>query len=257
MKVAKIKVEVEKKAESEDFWWALNSLLGSLRMNGQIMTKEYPIARTKQGVEVFVNIPEADSLARRNGNSYVNERIKELRRIKATVAVEILGDEPESASVCKCRETRAYILFTNYISLESPVRCFKCFGPIPLYKIPKTSDGEYCDILSWQSDYRACDSLQMNCQTGVRFATNQLSKVGSQLTTRGISICRSIEKETGKLAYYYLYKYSGKSAGTERARKCPNCGGEWLLDEPLHGLFDFACDKCKLLSNIAWDVRDV
>ena len=27
------------------------------------------------------------------------------------------------------------------------------------------------------------------------------------------------------------------------------------LNKPLHGKFDFRCDKCHLLSNIAWSVR--
>jgi len=125
--------------------------------------------------------------------------------------IRLIGDEPESARVCSCNETEAYVLFTTYISLESPLRCLACFGVIPLYRIPKTADGEYHDIVSWKSDYQSCDSLQMNCKVGERWATNQLSKVDSQLTVLGLSICRTIERISGKRVYYYLYKYNGKS----------------------------------------------
>ncbi len=57
------------------------------------------------------------------------------------------------------------------------------------------------------------------------------------------------------MVYYYLYKYNGKSRTIEESRKCPNCKGGWFLNEPLHGIFDFKCDKCHLVSNVAWDVR--
>ncbi|MFA0698754.1 DUF2310 family Zn-ribbon-containing protein, partial [Vibrio sp. 10N.222.49.C9] len=53
--------------------------------------------------------------------------------------------------------------------------------------------------------------------------------------------------------YYYLYQVGGESLKQEQQRKCPKCGGEWLLDEPLHDMFHFKCDSCRLLSNISWD----
>jgi predicted nucleic acid-binding Zn ribbon protein len=29
----------------------------------------------------------------------------------------------------------------------------------------------------------------------------------------------------------------------------------WLRKEPLHRIFDFQCRRCRLLSNVAFDVR--
>jgi len=46
-----------------------------------------------------------------------------------------------------------------------------------------------------------------------------------------------------------------RSLSAEMRRKCPGCRGPWLLKKPLHGKFDFRCDKCHLLSNIAWNIR--
>ena len=43
------------------------------------------------------------------------------------------------------------------------------------------------------------------------------------------------------------------AAKAEKERKCPQCGGEWLLDAPIHDIFYFKCDDCRLVSNISWD----
>ena len=154
-------------------------------------------------------------------------------------------------------EWKSYILYTTYVSLESPIRCGDCFGGIPLYRLPATRDDEYGDIITWESDYKACDTLQMNCSTGERFGLSQLSKHDSSLAIRGREICNRITVTTGIPTYYYLLKSSGKGLKAEQARKCPSCKGEWLLQEPLHGLFNFQCDGCRLLSNIAWSVRSI
>jgi predicted nucleic acid-binding Zn ribbon protein len=55
--------------------------------------------------------------------------------------------------------------------------------------------------------------------------------------------------------YYYLSKHFGRSDRAERRRKCPSCGKAWLRKEPLHRIFDFQCQRCRLLSNVAFDVR--
>ena len=169
--------------------------------------------------------------------------------------ISVLGEEPESMPLCGCKVVSNFILFTTYLSLESSLKCATCFGVIPLYKIPKTSYDEHYKIICWQSDYQSCDSLQMNCVVGERFAINQLSKYDSQLTKQGLAVCQSIEEVTNKKVYYYLYKGSTKSYKSELLRKCPSCQGDWRLNEPWHSIFDFKCDHCNLLSNIAWDVR--
>ncbi|WP_423825319.1 DUF2310 family Zn-ribbon-containing protein, partial [Salmonella enterica] len=53
--------------------------------------------------------------------------------------------------------------------------------------------------------------------------------------------------------YYYHYRVGGSSLAQEKARPCPKCGGEWLLDEPLHDIFHFRCEPCRIVSNISWD----
>jgi predicted nucleic acid-binding Zn ribbon protein len=235
---------------------ALQVLLGALRMNGQVLGREWPIAQTEEGLRTPVMIPERGALGRRHQNGWVREALEKLSSAAgAKPQVMVLGDDPTGAEADRCKKPSCYVLFTTYLDLNSPLCCGDCFRPVPLYRIPHTAEGEYYDVLCWQFDYKACDQLQMNCATGERFGTRELSRPDSSLSRQGRSICRKISELTGKPAYYYLYRYGGRGGQAEARRLCPGCGGEWLLKEPWHRLFDFRCDRCRLVSNIAWDVR--
>lgn len=76
----------------------------------------------------------------------------------------------------------------------------------------------------------------------------------SQLSTIGRALAAKIETLTGVPTYYYLFRYNGRSLAAEKATKCIVCGGDWVL-EKRWGDFDFRCDGCRLVSNIAFDVR--
>ncbi|WP_371368214.1 hypothetical protein SRRS_18770 [Sporomusa rhizae] len=233
----------------------IDLLLGALRMNGQILGREYPVVSVGEGYQTFLFVPEENSLVKCIANTYVLKWLDKMDELGVEYSWRVLGSELYSNHICKCVKPKSYILYTTYVSLESPIQCGDCFGSIPLYRLPVTKDGEYVDVLTWESDYKACDTLQMNCSTGERFGLAQLSKYDSSLTERGRDICNRITIATGIPTYYYLPKSSGKGLKAEQARKCPSCNGEWLLREPLHGLFDFRCKKCRLLSNVAWSVR--
>jgi len=235
---------------------AIFLLLGALRMNGQILGKEFPLAKTSDGYLTQVMLPAADALDRSHWNTYVAQRMEDLHKADlAAPSVTYVGPEPTACEPCRCEIRTALVLFTTYVCLESPLRCLQCFLPIPLYEMPPTRSEEYSDIISWQSNYQACDTLQMNCSVGERFGTRQLSTFDSALTKEGREICARIDANRGQPAYYYLCRGSGRSVEAETARRCPSCGARWLRAEALHGKFDFQCDKCHLLSNVAWSVR--
>ncbi len=88
-----------------------------------------------------------------------------------------------------------------------------------------------------------------------RFGLRELSNAGSSLSRRGRAACARIAKVTGTPTYYYLMRSGGRSLAREHERRCPGCNGRWRLEEPWHRLFDFRCDRCRLVSNIAWEVR--
>lgn len=233
---------------------AINGILGTWRMNGQICGKEWPTGVDEQEYTATVLLPEISSLDMAHNNSYGNKELQRLAQSGLDAPGVSLIRELEGEPACECPQNERYVLYTRYHSLESPLRCGDCFHPIPLYRIPSTQDDEYYDIICWQSDYQCCDTLQMNCRTLERASMRQISRWDSPLSQKGIAICQRIETLTGKPTYYYLYRYGARSYKKEVERRCPSCGGEWRLEEPYH-LCDFKCDRCRILSNIAWDVR--
>ncbi|MCL1910946.1 MAG: Zn-ribbon-containing protein [Leptospirales bacterium] len=226
--------------------------LGSLRKNGQILGKEHPLIHKNNSLISYVFVPEKKSLNKKYSNKYVLKNYNEIIESKTEISCEIIGKEIVSAKICRCSLIDNYILYTDYLTLEPPLRCGNCFGVIPLYKIPKTYDDEYYDILSWETQYQSCDTLQMNCCVGEKFGTKQMSDYNSDLTKCGIDICSKIKTLTGKNVYYYLYRYVyNPIMKKEINRKCPSCGGDWILENTLFEKFNFKCDECSLLSNIS------
>jgi len=255
MHVAEVSFPFAKPVEPDVVSDLVNRLLNAWRMNGQVCTREWPITISEDIPYATVLIPEPASLRDDLSNTYVKKALSELvDKGNCLPVVKIKGEDIDSDEVCSCNTKNPYILYTTYISLESPLRCLTCFRPIPLYKIPPTDGDEYYNLVCWQSDYSACDSLQMNCATLERAATREMSRHDSSLSSRGLEVSRIITASTKIPTYYYLYRNGGRSKKMELQRKCPSCGGHWLLDERLH-FFDFRCDKCLLLSNVAWDVR--
>jgi len=256
MLVAQIQFKIDTQENSEAQQDEIQWLCGTYRMDGHTLGRESPVAQQADQFIVFTLIPAEDAFDTATFNKYIQERLQKLSLVGLSQPIfNILGKDPSESSACACSKPYSFILFTTYLTLQSPLRCASCFSPVPLYRIPRFPSEDFHDIISWQSDYQSCDSLQMNCSTGERFATRQLSSYDSSLTQRGLQICMEIEKLTGKPVYYYLYRGTGKSHKGELERKCRHCGGEWLLKEPWHKLFDFRCDKCRLLSNVEWSFK--
>lgn len=254
MYVAQLRIIGAGTADPNDISHKVNALLGALRMNRQICGREWPITVHGHDVVTTVFIPERDALNRAHANRYVQEVISSLSDISTQEFVAtILGEDIEGASACTCADSRSFILYTTYLSLEPPLRCGDCFNPVPLYTVPPTYNGEYYDIIGWQSDYQACDTLQMHCRTLERATIREMSRLDSNLSAHGIEICTKIRGATGTPVYYYLYRYRARSRKQENERRCPSCGAGWRLEEPWH-MFDFKCDRCQLVSTIAWDV---
>ncbi len=255
MYLSELRFIIKPERNKENILDAIEILFGALRMNGQIIGKEFPGGYLENTYYAYLMLPDEDSLDLKYSNAYVINALDKLTENEVSIDISIRGIEPYSAPVCKCHSPASYILYTNYTLMESPIRCSDCFGTIPLYKLPIAINSEYGDILSWESDYKACDTLQMNCSTGERFAISQMSKYDSSLTKRGLDICKRVNKLAGKPMYYYLYHPIGRGKKSEMRRKCPSCDDEWLLNEQLYGFVNFKCDKCNLLSNIAWSTR--
>lgn len=236
---------------------ALYRLLSALRMNGQICGKEWAIARTHNGYGATVLIPEKTALEERNHNCYVRSAFQSFESLGLGEITCEVREDIVNVGVCECASVPNYILYTTYISLEPSLRCGGCFLPIPLYRIPPTKDEEFHDIISWESNYQACDTLQMNCTVLEQAALRQMSRLDSGLSQEGLSLCRRIKELTGVPVYYYLYRLyrsRGRSLRAEMSRVCPSCKGDWLLQERWHN-FDFRCEPCGLVSSMAFETE--
>lgn len=220
--------------------------------NGQILGGKNPIAERKNDCSAYVITPEKNSLS----NKFLNKTTREyLRKLpEAGVGrptVSVLGKVSESEKSCSCSEGSYYILYTYCLSSESPLRCGNCFGTVPLYRIPKTHYDGYFNILTWEWDYKACDTLELHSTVGEKFALKQKEDLDSPLTELGLNVCSTIERGTKKKVFYHLFKGLNKNYASDRKRRGPGCGGRWHLKDPVHGHFDFKYNKCKLLSNVS------
>jgi predicted nucleic acid-binding Zn ribbon protein len=231
----------------------VKNLLDALRMNGQICGHEYRIAETNRIFLAYVDIPDIDALDHQYHNTHVRNALEALAQDGiAPPLIRILDADIEERPVCSCQTSSFYILYTSHETRSPPLRCGDCFRSVPLYRFPKTYDDEYYDIICWQSDYHCCDRLQMNCRTLERAALRELGQFTSSLSKQGRDICQRVQELVGKPVYYYLYRYRARSnQKQERIRRCPSCGGTWLLETALHHRFHFKCDICLLLSNMA------
>jgi predicted nucleic acid-binding Zn ribbon protein len=235
----------------------VQSYLSALLHNGQILRGDTPMAKVRGGYLVTASVPEPDALADRFASKWVRRSLREL----AAVGVDRpklthLGPDPEGRAPCKCRRRPFLIMFTTFQHIESPLRCGACFGPVALYKMPVTNEaGSRQDILWWEDTYQAMDWLFIGSGPGERFAHDQLARFDSRLSTDGRELARTLEKKVRVPVYYFLSKYFGRSDQAERKRKCPSCGKVWLRKKRLHRIFDFQCRRCRLLSNVAFEVR--
>ncbi len=233
----------------------LYSLLVDWRNNGQILGSEWPIGVSTACLTLRLLVPERTALAVVHNNKSVHRSLRYLKLCGLSrPRVRMVGRDLESLSLDSCRRRKAYILTTSHLTLESPLQCGDCHGMVPLYRIPQTDGhGSHNGIRYWESLYQTLDGLWIASGAGERFAYRQLANHNSELSMLGRGICDKIRELTNVPTYYYLYRYHGRSLNQDRKRRCPGCGGKWLLSEPWYH-YDFRCDRCLLVSEIAQDL---
>ena len=125
--------------------------------------------------------------------------------------------------------------------------------PLPLYRLPLTDeqrDAIYC----WKCTYLEYYSLWMECGKFEIPAYREYAEPHSKLSQMGRECCKNIESATGIPTYYFLKRYYGHEIKQEKKRKCPCCGKSWCqnVKDKTH-LFDFKCQRCRLVSNFGID----
>ncbi len=235
---------------NDDLYQTISWLLAAWYQNGQILASPTPTALGNGQLQVFLSIPEANSLAPDVSNRAVQETMGEYRRLADTLPeVHVLGEDPEGLRACGCPSRSGLILYTHWCSVDPPLRCLDCFDPVPLYRVPPINGDNHLNVLGWAGNYRACDALQMRVSVGERFGERQMATCDSALSREGRGLCAALENITGLKTYYYLHRMRGRNRIARERSRCPGCGEAWMLAEGLHGLFDFRCETCRLLSN--------
>jgi predicted nucleic acid-binding Zn ribbon protein len=234
---------------------AINGLMEALRYNGQILGREFPVVMGEGTFSVRVVCPEANALHPDNHSDYVDFAISQLAEASLLAPkVRLLGRDLNSEQVAEEEAPNWQVLYTTYVHTCSPLRSGESLLPIPLYRYGPTLNGDHKALVKWQTEWQACDELQMagGCKAE-HAALREITSPDSDLFRRGWDLRGRIEYISKIPTYYYQYRVGGESLAKEQARKCPKCGGEWLLDEPLHDIFHFKCDNCRIVSNISWD----
>ena len=234
---------------------SINNLLEALRANGQVLGREFAIAFNEGEFRVRLLMPEKNSLQTCFHSPWVKLALDELTKAKILAPrTKFIGQDINSETSYTLPATWQ-ILYTSYVHTCSPLRSGETLQPIPLYRIPATFNGDHKRMIRWQTEWQACDELQMAAATKAEFAAlNEMTNPQSDLFRRGWDLRGRIEYLTNIPTYYYLYRVGGINLESELNRACPRCGNaEWKLPEPLLDLFNFKCEQCRIVSNISWD----
>ncbi|MFQ6371281.1 Zn-ribbon-containing protein [Shewanella sp. YIC-542] len=236
---------------------AINNLLEAWRANGQILGREFPVALHDGSFRVRLLLPEESSLANRCNSPWAKQALRQLSQAKLlTPREKLLGQDINSE--ISCTEPPSWqLLYTSYVHMCSPLRSGDNLLPIPLYQVPATFNGDHKQLIRWQTEWQACDELQMASATAAEFAAlHELSDIDSDLFRRGWDLRGRIEYLTKIPTYYYLYRVGGANRQQELQRPCPRCGNpHWHQAQPLLDLFHFKCDHCRIVSNLSWDFQ--
>lgn len=237
---------------------AINGLMDALRYNGQVLGREFPIIMGEGEFRVRAVCPEQDSLHPDFHSDSVNAHFNRLSDAKLLAPkVRLLGRDLNSEESAEDSTPSWQVIYTTFVHTCSPLRSGDTLMPIPLYRNGPTLNGDHKAVVKWQTEWQACDEIQMTdgCEAK-HSALKEIADIHSDLFRRGWDLRGRIEYITKIPTYYYLYRVGGESLEQEQQRSCPKCGSQqWRQDEPLHGLFHFKCDDCRIVSNLSWDFQ--
>ena len=250
----------------EDIVHHIYTYLHMLSNTGQILHRDHLLVQKNNTIEIAVACPEIDSLDPKNSNKYGVEYQKKIE-VGTGEKIEFLetGTEPDypfPRYEINRENSSFYIL--RY-SLSSPLLCGDTLKPVPLYKIPYTSDKDangndtcHDNIWSWERHYKSLYHLWLASQEVTEeFAANQMQNVHSIHNKKGRELCQIIEEKTGVPTYYFLFNYRNWTVQEDLDRKCPITGREWRINDKTSSDFiAFKCYESRLVSELSTNCID-
>lgn len=235
---------------------AIRHYIEKLIFNGQILGREFPTAWQQDRFCSRIVIPDEHALLAKHHSKLGNTALQQLANAGlAYPQLHVLGMDLMSQHTDPCAKAKSYILYTRFSDTCSPLRCGEHFAPTALYQL-KTSEQDHEQLIRWQLQYQALDEIQMQ-HTRVlhKTAERSLQQLHSTLNKQGRKLAKQLELANGIPVFYALYSGTSTNCSAEADKTCPGCGEIWRLAQPMHDIFDFKCDRCRLLSNIAWDCQ--
>lgn len=235
---------------------AIRNYMEALIFHGQVLGREFPTAWQQDRFVCRAVIPAQDALAQQ----YHSQRgITAQQQLAAAglayPQLTLLGMDLMSQHTDPCQQSAFYILYSRFSDTCSPLRCGADLAPVPLYHLLSNND-DHEALIRWQIQYQALDEIQMQQQRVLQTtAERSLQQFNSRLNRLGRRLARQLASTNNIKVYYALYSGSSNDCHNEATKLCPGCGGDWRLSAPLLQLFDFKCDHCLLLSNIAWECQ--
>lgn len=230
----------------------IGSLLGCYYRHGQCVADYFFVKRANKQLSFSIKTPEKNSLAKGYANKYAKQIMIGLKEKRIDYRLEVVGKDYYSAKVCRCRSSVGYILTSSHLTTHL-LSCIECNGFLPLYKVPAIDCDTTYNLLMWHKNYNACDDLQLNCTVLEHECLDEMYRLQSELNKLGLTCRDKLAKLLAKPVYYSLYRHYGSCYEQDVARNCPSCGGEWLLEDKWQKFYDFRCDHCHLVSNLASD----
>ncbi len=240
------------KTGTDTFFEYAEHYFSLLYRSGQITNEEWQYEPISGGVSVNLYCIEKDSYDDKNATKYaLNHKNRLLNELGCHLEFQYVGVAPEFDLTMIPTQSEFFILRSLAFS---PLVDGLTLDPIPLYKIPDTNpDGiGYDNIHFWENNYTRIEGLWHNGSISEKWMQTQLQHHKSDLNQQGIQCCQKIEEVTGTPTYYFLFSYRAWGQQKERARKCPHCGGDWLIEgATFNDFYGFKCDDCRLVSEIS------
>jgi len=235
---------------------AIRHYLEALIFNGQILGREFPTAWQQDGFLSRVVLPAEQALQTAYHSNRAIDALEQLAVAGlAYPQLSVLGMDLMSQHTDPCHKPTSLIVYSRFQDSCSAVRCAEHFAPVPLYQL-HTEEPDHEALIRWQLQYQALDEIQMQ-QSRVlkKTAERSLQQLHSALNRQGRQLARQLEQANKLPVYYALYSGSSDNCADEAGKTCPGCGKAWRLSQPMLEMFDFKCEPCRLLSNIAWECQ--
>ncbi|GAA4470318.1 Zn-ribbon-containing protein [Nibrella saemangeumensis] len=226
-------------------------ILGYLEETSQILSSSFQCTQEGNIARIPVVCPAMDSLDEKYRMPVCSSIITRLEaHLKRTITFVHTGTEVRAADYEVPEKSSWFILKYREFS---PLKCGDTYEPIPLYRIPFTTDYQsYQNVTLWLSNYESIYTLWSIGTIGEQSTLRQMQDAESTLSKEGREVCRRIEASTGVPTYYFLMNWRAWGRKKDEARKCPGCGGDWLIPEAtFNDYIAFKCDNCRLVSELS------